>query len=318
MDPLKYIYNRVWIWIISAIAFLPLFSCENKELYYGPREGQEVAIVIHWDDNQLKPAQGMRVNIFSLNDSPHYGISDMSSTGGKVKLGYNTSHLALCYDYFESANIYFRNETHSERIEACCASWVRASYTRAFPDENTVAEPGVFFVDKVSPFEVTRSDTVLVLHFYPQNVSKTYTFRIHGVKGAEYITSTRGAVSGMSASYFPATETLAPTPSTLLFDARADGENDCIEGSFRTFGRVGDNNWFNMEILYPSTEGVLSKSWEVTEKLDEAENSGTYHFEIEDADITIVPDSTGGGGSGGGGFNADLNEWKDESVPVHI
>jgi hypothetical protein len=80
---------------------------------------------------------------------------------------------------------------------------------------------------------------------------------------------------------------------------------------------VGDNNWFNIEILYPSKEGVLSKSWEVTEKLDEAENNGTYHFEIEDADITIVPDSTGGS-SGGGGFNADLNEWKDESVPVHI
>jgi hypothetical protein len=295
---------------LGVSLFASFVSCENKELFYGYTDGREVDIVIHWPSDVDGPAHGMRTNLFALQSSPKYGISDMSKDGGRLKLPEGASYMALAYDYFGSKNIYFRNETDAEKIEAYCAPLVRAGYSRAFPDENTVAEPDPFYVDKVAVFNVTKSDTTLIMNFYPENVLKRYTFIIRGISGAQHISATRGALSGMSASYFLATETPATTPATILFNAVADGANDCITGSFLTFGRLPETNNFTIEILYPSaTESVITKTWDVTDQM-----SIDNHFEIviDNADITVIP-YAGGGGSG---FEATVKEWENEVIPV--
>ena len=302
--------------IVFAI-LLPalLVACKNKDLCYDHPHGQGVEVKINWEEGVTKPRQGMRTNLFSVVSGPDYGISDMSVDGGTIYLYPETSYLSLCYDYFGSQNIYFRNETDSEKIEAYCASLVRASYTRAFPDENTVAEPGIFYVDRVNRFDVLQSEVKQILNFYPKNVLKTYTFRVRHIKGAEFITATRAALSGMSASYFLSTGELATQPSTILFNATVDKEKGWIVGAFRAFGRLDAINNFTIEILYPSATGeIFSQSWDVTDQMIRIGHID-QEFDIEiETDITIIPSEPGGDSM----FDATVREWDEERIPIKM
>ncbi|MFV0328027.1 MAG: hypothetical protein ACK5LF_27265, partial [Bacteroides xylanisolvens] len=133
-----------------------------------------------------------------------------------------------------------------------------------------------------------------------------------GVSGTKFISATRGAISGMSNSYYLNSGTLSTTVSTLLFNATADVSGSMITGSFRTFGRIDNTtNNFTIEVLYPSsTGGILQKTWDVT---DQISNGTNFHIIIEDSGID-VPDE--GGGGTGGGFEADVEEWEDEVIEL--
>jgi hypothetical protein len=291
-------------------------SCENKDLTYGHPSNKPINVSIHWGDETAIPSKGMRINLFSLNQYPDYGMHDLNGNKEEdIYLSIGSSYLSLCYDYFGSNSIFFYNE-NSKAIEAYCRPLINDNYTKNFPDEKTVAEPGTFYLDIVDKFDVVESEDVQQLDFYPKNVSKTYTFKLSGVKGAEYINAVRGALSGISASYFLVTKTLADTPSTVLFNASADKKNECITGSFTTFGRVSSaTNYFTIEIAYPSVDNkIILKRWDVRNKLIAAEKDGIFHIEI-DADIIVEPEE--GAGSGDGGFDVSVGEWENETVPVH-
>ena len=297
------------------IAFVLLLSCENKELCYDHPHGQQIAVNIHWPAGVVKPQLGMRTNFFSLNTMPSYGIMDFSVDGGTTKMPQGASYKSVCYDYYGSSNIYFRNENNMAGIEAYCAPLVWASYSRAFPTENTVTEPGVFYVDRVERVDIDLTEGEQVIDFYPENVLRTYTFRVRTITGAENITAVRGALSGMSASYFLATGELATVSSTILFNATVDADNNRITGSFRTFGRLEDTNNFTIEILSPSADGsTISRTWDVTGQMMNLNRTQEYDIEIIDANITIAPYD--GGSDGGGAFDATVNEWKEEKVPI--
>lgn len=302
-------------YIILIISALCAVSCKNKSLYYGediPANRQKVDVVIHWNEDDTRPTQGMRVNLFSLNEMSAYGMDDLECEGGTLHLRHGSCHMTLCYNYHGN-NIYFRNEGHSDLIEAYCNSVVRATYSKTFPDESTVAEPDAqFYVGKNDVFDVYQSDENLTLDLYPSNVMQTYTFEVRGVSGTKFISATRGAISGMSNSYYLNSGTLSTTVSTLLFNATADVSGSMITGSFRTFGRIDNTtNNFTIEVLYPSsTGGILQKTWDVT---DQISNGTNFHIVIEDSGID-VPDE--GGGGTGGGFEADVEEWDDEVVEL--
>ena len=300
--------------IITILLPALLVACTNKDLCYLHTHGKRVDIVINWEEGVQKPRNGMRTNLFSLTDAPDYGISDMSATGGPVDLRPGASFLSICYDYYGSENIYFRNEKDADNAEAYCASSVRASYTRANPGENTVAEPGPFYVDRINKVDIVFADTAQRIDFYPKNVLKTYTFRIRDIEGAQYITATRAALSGMSASYFLTTGKLAITPSTILFNARVDVENGWIVGEFRAFGRLEAINSFSIEILYPTaTGGIFAQSWNVTDQMEAiGQNGQEYDIEIV-TNIVIIPE-----GTGGSGFEATVREWDDERIPIKM
>ena len=303
--------------LIVVAILLPalLVACKNKDLCYDHPHGLGIEVRVNWEPGMTKPKQGMRLNLFSVSETPYHDYDDMSTDRKMIYLYPETSYLSLCYDYYGSQNIYFRNETDIDKIEAYCASLVRASYTRAFPDENTVAEPGIFYVDRIDKFDVLRADTVQVMNFYPKNVLKTYTFRVKHIKGAEFITATRAALSGMSASYFLSTGELATQPSTILFNATVDKKNGWIVGAFRAFGRLDAINNFTLEILYPSATGeIFSQSWDVTDQMIRIGHID-QEFDIEiETDITIIPSEPGSDSM----FDATVNEWKEEPIPIKM
>ena len=300
--------------IITILLPALLVACENKDLCYLHTHGKRVDIVINWEDGAQKPRNGlMRTAMFSLTDDPDYGVFDIKAEGDSIDPRPGSSFRSVCYDYYNSENIYFRNEKDVVNTEAYCASLVRASYTYANPGENTVAEPGPFYVDRINQVDILFSDTIQRIDFYPVNVLKTYTFRIRDIKGAQYITATRAALSGMSASYFLTTGQLGTTPSTVLFNARVDAANGWIVGEFRAFGRLEATNNFSIEILYPTaTGGIFAQSWNVTDQMENIDlNNQEYDIEII-TDITIIPEEPGSGG----GFEATVKEWREERIPI--
>lgn len=295
------------VFILSLIGLC--LSCKNKELcYLDHPHGGNVKVVIHWNDTDRIPAKGMRTNLFSLGNHPNFGINDMSSRGGVLNIPYGKSYMALCYDYFGTENIFFSNENDSTGIEARSQILVRSTYSKAYPSENTVSEACPFYAAKVERFENPFSTDTVELHFFPQNVTSVYTFEVINIRGAQFITATRGALSGLSASYFISTRQLSTSSSTVLCDAAPDVPGGRITGTVSTFGRVaGMGNIFTIEILYPSAHnGIIQMSWDVTSQVDIGNHI------IVNADLDIIPDANGGGSA----FQTDVREWEEITVPL--
>lgn len=310
---MKNITMRKTITYIIPLVFA-VSSCKNKDLCYDDHlDKQDVNVVIHWKDGAVKPAKGMMVNLFPLGNSPKYGMAQLPADGGPVKLVEGSAYFSLCYDYY-AENIYFRNEYNADEIEAYCSPMVRATYSRNNPGEHTVTEPDFpFWVDRVDNFPVDGND----LHFYPDNVVEVFTFEIRGINGAQHISATRGGIGGMSGSYFLSDGTLSAAPTTVLFDAKKDGANGKITGSFRTFGALNSQtNKFTIEILYPSqNDGIIYASWDVTDQVRSALHiPGTPDIIIENrGEIPpIEPDDD----DKGSGFDADVERWEDVYVPI--
>ncbi len=293
-------------------------SCQNKDLYDPNTRptGKGVTVRINWAQGLNVPtADGMRINLFSLDEgAPHYGKADVEHHGAQVNLQHGTTHKTFAYNY-ASNNVKFVNESDGDLIEATSSRLTRATYSRAFPDEPTVDQVRGDFHGGVNPgYTVLNTSDEQFIDISPENVVKTYTFEIRGVEGAEFISQTRGGISGFSASYLMATGTLSATPSTVLFNAQANGAQGTITGSFRTFGRLDVTNNFTIEILYPSNTpgaGILQKTWDVTGQID---NNNNFHLVFEDSGI-VVPDE--GSESQADGWDVDLNDWNDITVPLN-
>lgn len=297
----KYIYL-----ILAAAGALSLSACHKTEMCGEPNHphGFSVNFVNNWDPAVIKPANGMRLSLFALNGCTGQGIHDTHVDGHTLQLPYGAQYKGISYDYYGCGNVAFNSENHVTDCEAYVVPMLRATYTTLFPTENTVAEPSGFFVDKVDLIETTPGMTDLTVDFYPVDAVKTYTFEVRRVRGADKITSTRGAMSGISASYFLATGDLATTSSTVLFDATADGATDKITGSFKVFGLVGSVQNFTIEILFPhDTDGLIQKTFDVSSQL-----VGGTHI-IIDADLDIIPS-----GSTGSGFETIVDNWGQEEI----
>lgn len=301
------------VFLIFSIVVLAV-SCRNKDLCYLDHPHayyQDVLVIVHWPDDVEGPATGIRTNLFQTDNSKSW-INDLHCTGGTIKLPVETSYQALCYDYFGPENTYVRGENSFSSIEAYCGAEIRATYAKSFPDENTVCEADALYVDNPDViFDNPKNTVANELHFYVENVTKVYTFEIRNVRGAKFITATRGALSGLSASYFLITGDLSSTPSTVLCNAAPDPATDRIIGAISTFGRVesagGFENKFTIEILYPSAHnGIIQMTWDVTDQL----NVGTHI--IIDANIDIIPDANGGGSA----FDVKVKEWDDIVIPI--
>lgn len=272
--------NRV-LYII--LGWLFLVSCQNKELLMtdpcDELDGSwRVKIVVNWDDPATQ-ARVMRATLFSaIGGFDDYDREHVDASGIRyISLPYGGEYQPLCYDYYAN-NIYFRNETDSELIEAYCALTKRETYelrATPVPGESTVGAPGEFYFDlaeehfKVNP---TSEDEELTLHFYPRNVMRQFTFRVNNVVGAKNISDTKGAVSGMAASFMMARGTISDEPATILFESGEASAEEVgyIEGYFYTFGPVAPySNRFTIEAI---SKGSLyyTAYWDVSSQITES------------------------------------------------
>ena len=234
-----------------------LGACENKELFL-PCETENpdwvpVEIVIHWEG---KPAanlpEHMRMHWHGEEHATTPISFDLNRYGGMERLP-ERNYMAFCYDYFAN-NMEFRGYNKPEQFEIYSRSNTDRLYNRfvpLLPNETTIAEadPPVFYMDSrpqtVNKQHVAPGDTIK-LHFYPENLLREFTFMIYGVKGVENTSYISGAISGMSASYFPHEKRLADSASTLLFtrlETFQDGQDYPWTGEQKNLFAAKNPNW---------------------------------------------------------------------------
>jgi hypothetical protein len=311
--------------LILTLTVAGFASCRHKDLWWGEYDAAPINVAIHWEGELegKEPVKGMRVHLFSLDENPHYGMADHPAEGGPVHLIHGSRHFTVAYHYHASS-IYFRNDTDMDNLEAYFAPVSRGTYSRAFPDQYTVAStPDDFYVGVNEDYTVADSGQPSNgdIHIWPESVLVTYNFIVKGVKNADDMSEARGAITGMSGTYLLTQQKAGTSATTLLFSATKDGENDCITGSFSTFGKLDDlRKDFTIEIIYPSATGTgyITRTWDVSDQVDidtPVDNDPTtYEIVIENAEIEIPR----AGSSGGGGFDIDVNDWPDEPVPVPL
>ncbi|MDR0542057.1 MAG: DUF5119 domain-containing protein [Dysgonamonadaceae bacterium] len=208
-----------------ALSALLLSACKNDELFPSCRNNGDipVRIIIRWEGEKPAATPGI-MSVFWYAGSGWPVISDYESNGGEENLSEGT-YLPVCLDYYGNSRLDFHITENADEFEVynIRATGLYNQYADLVADEPTVAEakPYAFYVDTrpqiVDKIGVLPGDT-LTLYFYPENVLQEFTFLIHGVEGAKNMARNSGAISGMSASYFPATGALAEKPSTLLFE----------------------------------------------------------------------------------------------------
>lgn len=304
------IYGKVGGFFFSVLSimlgFTACISEDNSDCYTSITA--PVRFLYEWTDEiETIPSTGMRINLFAADDGRDYGREDIPSTGAIVNLNIDRAYYGLTYNYFDT-NARFRNETNPSAIEAYMRNYTRTTYSRAYPYENTIEEPDVLLVDYISEFVVEGGSETQTITLTPENWVQTYTFEVRKVRGAQYISDTRGGFYGVSESCLMMTKTLSDNPSTVMLFATVDADTDRIVGSFNTLGVVGDEHRLVIEILYPSeTSGYILLEWDVHDQVQVS-----THIIVE-ADIDIVPD-----GETGGGFEATVQDWNDVLVPLDM
>ncbi|MDR1527424.1 MAG: fimbrillin family protein [Dysgonamonadaceae bacterium] len=268
-----------------AVAGAGFTSCEHKELFVCPPTGNIPArVIIHWDSvpaNQLLLPNNMTVHWY-----PQQGTllaSDMSVYGGHDWL-YPEVYDAMCLDFNGNSSLAFRSNGTREDFEAynIRMTGIYNSYVPQLPGgEITVAEayPYQWYIDSrsqtIDTHNWSEKDTIIV-HFYPKNVLREFTFLVYDVIGAKYMTQNGGAISGMSGSYYPATGELADLPSTILFQ-RVEAIRDAQTSSLWTdqdkaLFTFKDPNWANPDTLIGWTRDWVRGKFVTFGPLDRNEN----------------------------------------------
>lgn len=215
-----------FIYVLLAVALPLLAGCEHKDLFTcSPAGNIPVQVKIHWDnvpvEKRVLPA-GMTVHWYPQRGA--FLSAEMGVYGGIEWLSADT-YKSMCLDFNGNAKLAFRSNGTCEDFEVYNVPAFDMYNLNVPPlpgGEVTVAEayPYRYYIDPhpqtVDLEDVMKGDTVTV-HFYPKDVLREFTFLIYDVQGGKYMVKNMGAMSGMSGSYWPATEKLATTPSTILF-----------------------------------------------------------------------------------------------------
>jgi hypothetical protein len=268
--------------ILIALCLLAA-GCSQRDLSRddpcAPAGDKLIEVVIHWEDTSVNTRPD-RMNVLWYATGQYPYIGDYKPTGDYEMLP-GDLFTPLCINLYGNANLEFRNTGVRENFEVYNVprKSLYNEYADPVPGEPTVAEanPYNYYADSEVQSIDTRSMIVgdtLRVHFYPENVLREFTFLIYGVEGAKNMARNSGAVSGMSASYFPADKILADKPSTILFNritpiragqgynwtqaqkdlfARKNSlwqdpdplkgwTDDWVTGKFSTFGPVDANN----------------------------------------------------------------------------
>jgi hypothetical protein len=262
-----------------------LTSCEQKQFFLCPPTGNIPAqVIIHWDSvptNQLVLPNDMTVHWY-----PRRGVllaSNMSVYGGLDWL-YPDIYNVMCLDFNGNSSLAFLSNGTREDLEAYNIR-MTGIYNTNVPQlpggEITVAEayPYQWYVDSwpqtIDTQNRSEKDTVVV-HFYPKNVLREFTFLVYDVIGARYMTQNGGAISGMSGSYFPSTGMLAHSPSTVLFrrvEAIPDAQNSSLwTEQDKALFAFKDPNWANTDTLIGWTRDWVRGKFVTFGPLDRNEN----------------------------------------------
>lgn len=206
------------------------------------------------------------------------------------------------------------------RMEKVSASSIEGNDTKFDTDEPIVYEPDHIFVGRVRGQEIPQllleeGDREIVIEVNAESLVETWNVEIHGVEGAEYISSVSAIISGQAASSFLYSGEDSKESVSVYFTMQTNkmkgADDGMIMGTFNTFGKIpGVTSDLSLDVSITNTAGeTYDLHYDVTS--DFMDNPDQL-IVIED-DISIDPPS-----SGGGGFDPSVEDWDDVETDIEL
>jgi hypothetical protein len=145
-------------------------------------------------------------------------------------------YMPVCFAFVGMRYLGFRNVDDKALFEVFNepAGGMYTTRVETGREEPAVYEsyPYTYYTTRNAPSFTAPDRGTDTLHCYPQNVLHEFTYLIYGVEGAENVAYSRGAISGMSASYYPVSGATSHAPATVLFRRSLALENGSFPDEF--------------------------------------------------------------------------------------
>ena len=297
-----------------------LTSCQ-KELCYDHNHGGRSALHVNFDWSAYPEAEPteMSLMIFAEGSQP-VQIPFKGKEGGDISLA-EGSYGLIGYNNDTELQTRGRDwgdfEIYSQASELNTFSRMFAS-TRNIPrSRGTESQPVIYEPDSlwtsalndVTVSETSWGQTVIM----PMKTANTFfSFVIDNVDNLDLVTELAGTLSGMSGSWYPATEMPSDDECIIPFPLEKTGETS-IGGYMNSFGHCPNPDAPHEHHLVVYVEmNNISKyyySVDVTEKVHEVWNGGVIHIERLPLPLPV---------SGGGGFNPGIDEWNEVHIDIDL
>ena len=299
--------RRTLLAAITAVCVTAILATGcRKDLYY--EEGgdtHKVQINITWPSGITSP-EGARAIFYPLGGGTPL-IYNLSPSGGEVSVPAGRYNVVLFNNDTEYVKLY--NDGKDSTLEARTTALVKATKGTAFPSEDIVNMPDMFYSCKADSFNVTAGTSDDVLNASPVARVKSFRVRVFvsGTAGMSGVSSAEGYISNAYGSYFPGMEKY-PAAGAIIPFGFSDMESDHMDAPVRTFGVLPSSagNIQMLRLAVTLTDGTVSTyEYDITGQLNVDLSKGDVVVTIPDK-IDISPS-----GTTPSGFNVTVKGWGD-------
>lgn len=320
-----------YLYITFAVVWV-LIGCTHKELCYHHPHQKDVTVVFDWSGAPNVTPRSMCVYFYAEDGSSWQRFDFNGHLGGTAKLHvgryhaifYNNDTTGLLFsdtDSFEKHTLYTREgdvlepiygntarhtpraRNTEDQMVTICPDMVYGGY--AVDIEVTDFGVKYSYVSSRNNVLVTVDSPDIVLTLYPVQQTARYTYEITNVKNLKYASSMCASLSGMAYSLAIGEGELSPTNVIIPFAAKPELANNRITGEFITFGHHPANDEKHMFVLYVIFDNgeKYYYTFDVTDQVDEAEDSLHIHLEINDLSFPTPIYN-------GNGFQVGVDDWE--------
>ena len=222
--------------IFFALLQLLVSSCENKELYRCDEDASGpvvVRVVFHWPEDASRESipTSMRLHLYPVSGGRPFMADLPSRDGGTLRTQAGAAWHPVCFDYRGPLTLDFRDEFQRLGFEVYNDTLPGIVLPQVPPPVVAEADPASFFAGfNGEAFAVpagTQPGDTVVLHMYPVQALRTFTFLLVDVTAVSGIADIRGFFGGMPGGYFPATGGAAPGPASRAAKRAANQVEKC-------------------------------------------------------------------------------------------
>lgn len=308
----RFVY--IFRFVLILALFLPLMSCEEKELCYYHPHGHHIRLLFDWSKAPEANPKGMYVYFYNLDDGSVSRYNFQSKDGGEVELReghYNiityNNDTEVCQ--FSSPNIFNEHNSFSRRanfLEPIYGNTIKPS-DAAVGVENELVRlcPDALWGCTVTGLEFKDGDITL----YPEDMLCHYSLEVRNVKNLKSVDAVCASISGMASSL--SFSNLEPSGDTATFPFSVEESSpETLTGECLLFGNHSDASNIHRVMIYVVLKngkkyayGVAEPDFEVTSQVDNA--TDPKHVKII-LDGLYIPEVIS---EGGGGMSVEIEDW---------
>ncbi len=297
-------------------------SCRYKELCYDHSHTVNVRVIFNWKKAPDANPESMSLFLFPKNGEEYIRYEFTDRKGGTIRVPVG-EYDAMCLNS-DTENITYRSmesiesftvSTRSANDEAGPLGLKASSMPKApgTEQENLVLSPDYLWSGGLKDLSLRFTDEVQTIEMFPEQSFCRYSVEIRNATNLKYAIALSGSLSSVSGGWIPGQFRLSDELVTLPFNVRPDKDNDCVNGSFLTFGHCPDNRERHNLVIYAilSDHSKWYCTYDVTEQIHSAPDQRDVKIVLDG--LTLPKPIVNGGG-----FQPSVNDWQHVRVEIKM